>query len=97
MTLQSNRLPTTPDLLSERLTRLRSDFPDLFTAEGSLDIDAVKTIINEKPDHREHYRFEWAGKHESKRLAFTPSTARLQYDESRSVNPENAKGNMIIE
>ena len=97
MSLSTNRLPTTPDLLSERLTRLRSDFPDLFTAEWSLDMDAIKTITSEKPDHREHYRFEWAGKHESKRLAFTPSTARLQFDESRSVNPDNAKGNMIIE
>ncbi len=93
----SNRLPTTPDLLSERLTRLKSDFPDLFTAEGSLDRDALQALTSEKPDHREHYRFEWAGKHESKRLAFTPSTARLQYDESRSVNSGNAKGNMIIE
>ena len=97
MTLQSNRLPLTPDLLSERLQRLKSDFPDLFTAEGSLDRDALQTLTSEKPDHREHYRFEWAGKHESKRLAFTPSTARLQYDDSRSVNSDNAKWNMIIE
>ncbi len=93
----NNKLPLTPDLLSERLTRLRSDFPDLFTAEGSLDRDAIATLTSEKPDHREHYRFEWAGKHESKRLAFTPSTAHLQYDDSRSVNPENARWNMIIE
>ncbi len=91
------KLPITPDLLTERLIRLKSDFPDLFTAEWSLDLASLQSLTSETPDHREHYRFEWAGKHESKRLAFTPSTARLQYDESRSIHPDQAKGNMIIE
>lgn len=91
------KLPTSPDILSERMERLKSDFPDLFTAEGSLDRDALEGLLSDVPLHREQYRFEWAGKHASKRHAFTPSTARLQYDESRSVHPEEAKGNMIIE
>ena len=37
------------------------------------------------------------GKSEAKRNAFTPSKATLVYDEERSVNPEYADGNMIIE
>jgi adenine-specific DNA-methyltransferase len=45
----------------------------------------------------ERYDFRWYGKTKSKREAFTPSRAALAYDPARSVNPEKAGGNMIIE
>lgn len=45
----------------------------------------------------ERYEFRWHGKSASKRMAFTPSSAALVYDPARSVNPDKAGGNMIIE
>lgn len=45
----------------------------------------------------ERYNFRWYGKTRSKREAFTPSRAALVYDPVRSVNPDKAAGNMIIE
>jgi len=92
------KLMQTPDLNKERLEKLKSLFPDLFTVEGKLNPDELKKIID--PDlvkETERFEFKWFGKSEAKRLAFTPSRATLVYDERRSVNPEYADGNMIIE
>jgi len=92
------KLMQTPDLNKERLANLKSLFPDLFTVEGKLNPDELKKIID--PDlvkETERFEFKWFGKSEAKRLAFTPSRATLVYDAGRSVNPEYADGNMIIE
>jgi adenine-specific DNA-methyltransferase len=92
------KLMRTPDLNKERLEKLKSLFPDLFTAEGNLNPDELKKIVD--PDlvkETERFEFKWFGKSEAKRTAFTPSKATLLYDEERSVNPEYADGNMIIE
>jgi len=92
------KLMQTPDLNKERLEKLKSLFPDLFTVEGKLNPDELKKIID--PDlvkETERFEFKWFGKSEAKRNAFTPSKATLVYDEKRSVNPEYADGNMIIE
>lgn len=94
----NNLLPTTPDLRQERLDELRRLFPDLFTNEGRLDPDELKRLVAPNEIHEtERYEFKWYGKAASKREAFTPTTATLVYDESRSVNPDKANGNMIIE
>ncbi len=91
-------LPLTPDGRDERLTELKRLFPDLFTNEGRLNPDELKQLVEPNEVHEtERYEFKWYGKAASKREAFTPTTATLVYDETRSVNPDKADGNMIIE
>lgn len=91
-------LPSTPDGQEERLAVLKKLFPDLFTNEGRLNPDELKQLVEPNEVHEtERYEFKWYGKAASKREAFTPTTATLVYDEERSVNPEEADGNMIIE
>lgn len=91
-------LPTTPDVRAERLAELKRLFPDLFTNEGRLNPDELRQLVEPNEVHEtERYEFKWYGKAASKREAFTPTTATLVYDEARSVNPEKADGNLIIE
>ncbi len=85
----------TPDTLQERLARLKADFPDLFTNEGKMNPAELLRLTGQQG--REHFDFNWWGKADAKRKAFTPTTAALRYDESRSVNPDKAGGNAIIE
>lgn len=92
------RMMQTPDLNRERLEKLKSLFPDLFTIEGKLNPDELEKIID--PDlakETERFEFKWFGKSEAKRTAFTHSKATLIYDDTRSINPDIADGNMIIE
>lgn len=94
----ADHLPLTPDVRAERLAELKRLFPDLFTNEGRLNPDELKQLVAPNEVHEtERYEFKWYGKASSKREAFTPTTATLVYDETRSVNPEKADGNMIIE
>ncbi len=94
----NKKMMQTPDLNKERLETLKKLFPDLFTVEGKLNPDELKKIIDpEMVKETERFEFKWFGKSEAKRNAFTPSKATLVYDEKRSVNPEDANGNMIIE
>ncbi len=98
MTDLNKKLMNTPNLSAERLEKLKELFPDLFTIEGKLNPDEFKKIIDpELVKETERFEFKWFGKSEAKRTAFTPSRATLVYDEKRSVNPEYADGNMIIE
>jgi adenine-specific DNA-methyltransferase len=91
-------LPITPDGRAERLAELKRLFPDLFTNEGRLNPDELRQLVEPNEVHEtERYEFKWYGKAASKREAFTPTTATLVYDEARSVNPDKADGNMIIE
>lgn len=85
----------TPDLLHERLARLKTEFPDLFTNEGQLNPAELLRLTGQAG--REHFDFQWWGKSAAKRKAFSPTTAALRYDSARSVNPEIAGGNAIIE
>jgi adenine-specific DNA-methyltransferase len=88
----------TPDLNKERLAKLKELFPDLFTAEGRLNADELRKLIDPGlVSETERFEFKWYGKSEAKRTAFTPSRAALLYDKDRSVNPDDAEGNMIIE
>ena len=91
-------LPVTPDVRAERLAELKRLFPDLFANEGRLNPDELRQLVEPNEVHEtERYEFKWYGKAASKREAFTPTTATLVYDEARSVNPDKADGNMIIE
>lgn len=91
-------MPNTPDLNRERLDQLKRLMPDLFTADGRLDPDELKHLVDsEWVAGSEKFEFRWFGKADAKRRAFTPTTAALQYDAARSVNPEVADGNMVIE
>ena len=101
---------TSPDGREARLAELRRLFPDLFDGEGVLDEKALRQLISEEVGHvTERFRFEWAGKAQSKRFAFAPSKATLVYDPARSVNADgtpskagealqdNTSRNLIIE
>ena len=85
----------TPDLLQEQIARLKAEFPDLFTNEGRLNPAELLRLTGEM--QRDHFDFSWSGKAAAKRKAFSPTTAALRYDEARSVNPDMAGGNCIIE
>jgi len=80
---------TSPDGKEARLAELRRLFPDLFDGEGALDEKALRQLVSDEAGHiRERFRFEWAGKAQSKRFAFAPSKATLVYDPERSVNAD---------
>jgi adenine-specific DNA-methyltransferase len=90
-------MPQTPDLNAERLAKLKELFPDLFTDEGDLNEKELKKLVDPKSvNETERYEFRWFGKSNAKRKAFTPTTATLNYDATRSVNPEQSE-NLIIE
>ena len=94
----SDLMPNTPDLNRERLEQLKRLMPDLFTADDRLDLDELKRMVDPQLlTDSEKFEFRWFGKADAKRRAFTPTTAALQYDAARSVNPNVADGNMIIE
>lgn len=98
MTDLNNLLVTSPDLNEERLETLKNLFPDLFTDEGKLNLIELKRLLEEEAStDKEQYTFTWRGKGRAKKHAFTPSRAALTYDPERSVNPDKANGNMIIE
>lgn len=90
-------MPYTPNVGNERLAELRRLFPDLFDGEGHLKLDDLKQLTGELPPQRERYDFTWSGKQNAKAEAYRPTTATLSYDEGRSINPEKADGNLIIE
>ena len=98
MTDLNDLLVISPDLNNERLETLKQLFPDLFTNEGKLNPVELKRLLEKEsiPD-KEHYAFTWRGKGKAKKHAFTPSRAALTYDPKRSINPDKANGNMIIE
>ena len=55
----------TPDLLQERLARLKAEFPDLFTNEGKLNPVELQRLTQE--EGRERFDFSWWGKAAAKR------------------------------
>ena len=93
-----DRMPASPDVNQERLEQLRALMPDLFTNDGALNPDELKRLIDPGlAPESERFEFRWFGKADAKRNAFTPTLASLEYDHERSVNPELAEGNAIIE
>lgn len=93
-----DKMPTTPDLNQERLEQLKALMPDLFTNDGAIDPDELQRLVDpESVADSERFEFRWFGKANAKRNAFTSTVASLEYDAGRSVNPELASGNAIIE
>lgn len=90
-------MPNTPDGQQERLQEFKRLFPDLFDGEGQLKLDDLKQLTGDLSQHKERYDFTWSGKRNAKQAAYSPTTAALTLDESRSVNPDQANGNLIIE
>src|SRR5690606_16911057 len=85
------------DWNKERLEQLKQLMPDLFTNDGSININELKKVVDPKSvNETERYEFRWFGKSNAKREAFTPTDATLVYDEHRSVNPTESE-NIIIE
>ncbi|MGA2544482.1 MAG: site-specific DNA-methyltransferase [Verrucomicrobiota bacterium] len=94
----NDHLPLSPDHNAERLAALKNLFPDLFSNDGRLNVDELRKVVDPAlVSETERYDFRWYGKTKSKREAFTPSRAALIFDPARSVIPEKAGGNMIIE
>ncbi|MDI1291431.1 MAG: site-specific DNA-methyltransferase [Methylobacter sp.] len=91
------KMPNTPDGQQQRLQELKRLFPDLFDGEGRLKLDDIKQLAGETVHNKERYDFTWSGKRNAKQAAYNPTTAALTYDETRSVNPGKANGNLIIE
>ena len=95
-------MPLSPDLNRERLDTLKRLMPDLFTAEGRLNPDELRRLVEaDRADgpglnDTERYEFRWYGKAQAKRNAFTPARTTLVYDEARSVKPAQTE-NLIIE
>ena len=88
---------TSPDLLAERLEKVRRLLPDLFDGEGDLNERALRAMLErDSVGGVGKFRFEWAGKQESEDLAFSPSLATLVADRDRSVNFDDTR-NLIIE
>ena len=89
---------SSPDLNAERLAALKKLFPDLFSNDGRLNVDELKKVVDPAlVSETERYDFRWYGKTKSKRDAFTSSRAALVCDSARSVCPDKAGGNIIIE
>ena len=94
----NDHLPLSPDHNAERLAALKNLFPDLFSNDGRLNVDELRKVVDPAlVSETERYDFRWYGKTKSKREAFTPSRAALIFDPARSVIPEKAGSNMIIE
>ena len=93
----NNKMMNTPDLNNERLELLKKHMPDLFTDEGKLNENELKKLIDSEYREEERFDFRWLGKTQAKRLAFSPVNKTLLYDPLRSIHPDLADGNLIIE
>ena len=88
---------TSPNLNKERLSELYRLMPDLFDGEGQLSEARIREFFpSDQIGVTEKFRFEWVGKQESKKRAFTPSQGTLVMDMERSVDFKNTK-NLVIE
>jgi adenine-specific DNA-methyltransferase len=87
---------TSEDIRTERIARLRENFPEVFT-EGKVDFERLKQVLGEEvAEERERYGLSWAGKSEAVRNIQTPSVATLVPDRKESVEFD-ATENLFIE
>src|SRR6266704_2126277 len=74
------------DSLKDRLTVLRSIFPECAT-EGRIDFEKLRGLVGDFIEEGpERYSFGWAGKREAIRVLQVPSVSTLIEDENDSVN-----------
>lgn len=86
-----------PDLRGEMLDKLKKLYPPFFDNEGMLNQDELEQLVSDfSTPQTEKYEFNWAGKQQSKKKAFTVSRATLRSDEKRSVDFDKTE-NLIIE
>lgn len=87
-----NQVPlTSTDDREVRIDTLRRLFPDLFDLEGVLDEKALRALLaDDQANVGERFRFEWAGKQQSKRFAFSPSRASLAYLPEQSMGSDGS-------
>lgn len=86
-----------PDLRQGMLDKLKKLYPPLFDNEGMLNQEELEQLVKDfSTPQTEKYEFNWAGKQQSKKKAFTASKATLRSDEKRSVD-FNKTENLVIE
>jgi adenine-specific DNA-methyltransferase len=84
------------NILQDRLEKLKSDFPEIFT-EGKIDIEKFKsTFTNDINFNNERYVLNWAGKSDAFKVLQIPTTATLKPQVDDSVNFDTTE-NIFIE
>ncbi len=69
------------DITAENIEALKHLFPECVT-EGKIDFDVLRELLGDEIDDRpERYSFTWNGKSRARRIAQTPSTGTLPYDQ----------------
>jgi adenine-specific DNA-methyltransferase len=88
---------TTPDLIKERLDKLKELLPELFSADGNLNIQNLYDLANKYSSaKKEKYEFNWSGKLECQKLALEPTKSCLLPNLKKSSNFDKTQ-NIIIE
>lgn len=84
------------NILQDRLEKLKSDFPEIFT-EGKIDIEKFKaTFTDDINFNNERYVLNWAGKSDAFKALQIPTTATLKPQPEESVNFDTTE-NIFIE
>lgn len=84
------------NILQDRLEKLKSDFPEIFT-EGKIDIEKFKaTFTDDINFNNERYVLNWAGKSDALKVLQIPTTATLKPQPEESVNFDTTE-NIFIE
>lgn len=84
------------NILQDRLEKLKSDFPEIFT-EGKIDIEKFKaTFTDDINFNNERYVLNWAGKSDAFKALQIPTTATLKPQKDESVNFDTTE-NIFIE
>lgn len=84
------------NILQDRLEKLKTDFPEIFT-EGKIDIEKFKaTITDDINFNNERYVLNWAGKSDAFKVLQIPTTATLKPQPHESVNFDTTE-NIFIE
>lgn len=87
---------TSLNIIQERLCRLKTDFPEIFT-EGKIDMEKFKaTFTDDINFNNERYVLNWAGKSDAFKVLQIPTTATLKPQQEESVN-FNTTQNVFIE
>jgi adenine-specific DNA-methyltransferase len=82
---------------ADLIQKLKEIYPPLFKDEGNLDEEELKSLMKNFASTSEgKYEFNWAGKMNAKRNAFTTSRAMLKPDKERSLDFDNTE-NLIME
>lgn len=84
------------NILQDRLEKLKTDFPEIFT-EGKIDIEKFKaTFTDDINFNNERYVLNWAGKSDAFKVLQIPTTATLKPRPEESVNFDTTE-NIFIE